>query len=153
MLTELPPAFLLTASFALGACVGSFLNVVVYRLPHGESIIHPRSRCPACQDTIPAWANVPILSWLYLRGRCRSCKSPISIRYPLVEIATATLFALLMLRWLEVGPGPRLLVDWLLASSLVGSSPTRLPTPGFPSELLWPGSLPVPAWSTHCSAW
>ena len=80
MLTELPPAFLLTASFALGACVGSFLNVVVYRLPHGESIIHPRSRCPACQDTIPAWANVPILSYVALAGRCRGCGGRISLR-------------------------------------------------------------------------
>jgi leader peptidase (prepilin peptidase)/N-methyltransferase len=139
MLTELPPAFLLTASFALGACVGSFLNVVVYRLPHGESIIHPGSRCPACQDAIPAWANVPILSWLYLRGRCRRCKSPISIRYPLVETATATLFALLMLRWLEVGPGPRLLVDWLLASSLVAVSLIDADHRIIPNEITYPG--------------
>jgi leader peptidase (prepilin peptidase)/N-methyltransferase len=76
----------------LGALVGSFLNVVIARLPEGESLVRPRSKCPSCGSMIPAYLNVPILSWLILRGRCASCKKPISIRYPVVEILTALLF-------------------------------------------------------------
>jgi leader peptidase (prepilin peptidase)/N-methyltransferase len=82
--------------FALGLVVGSFLNVVIHRLPRGESIIRPRSRCPACGHAIAAWENVPVLSYLWLRGRCRSCAAPIPLRYPLVEALTGVLFALLI---------------------------------------------------------
>src|SRR5512145_1441347 len=72
-----------------GATVGSFLNVVVARLPAGESVVHPRSRCPRCRSPIAWYDNVPVLSWLLLRARCRACGSPISARYPLVELAGA----------------------------------------------------------------
>ena len=75
----------------VGAVFGSFLNVVAYRLPRGESLSHPRSRCPQCQTQIKAYDNVPVLSWLALRGRCRSCRAPISARYPLVEAVTGLL--------------------------------------------------------------
>ncbi len=74
---------------AIGACFGSFLNVVIYRLPRGESLSHPGSRCPKCGCAIRLWDNIPVLSWLVLRGRCRNCREPISIRYPLVELAGA----------------------------------------------------------------
>jgi leader peptidase (prepilin peptidase)/N-methyltransferase len=77
----------------LGAIVGSFLNVVVYRLPRGESLATPASRCPSCETPIKPYDNVPIFGWLWLRGRCRSCGEPISPRYPLVEAATAALCA------------------------------------------------------------
>ena len=77
----------------LGVIVGSFLNVVVYRVPRGLSIVCPRSACPACAAPIAARDNVPLVSWLVLRGRCRHCSTPISIRYPLVEFTTAALFA------------------------------------------------------------
>lgn len=70
-----------------GALFGSFLNVCVYRLPRGESVVHPRSRCPNCGTMVAWYDNVPVLSWLILRGRCRSCAHPISIQYPLVELA------------------------------------------------------------------
>lgn len=103
-------------AFALGACVGSFLNVVVWRLPRGESVIHPRSRCPGCGDPIPAWANVPLLSYVVLRGRCRTCAARISIRYPLIEALTGAAFAALLL---VHGPSARLLVDWALAAALI----------------------------------
>jgi leader peptidase (prepilin peptidase)/N-methyltransferase len=76
-------------AFVLGACVGSFLNVVIHRLPRGESLVAPRSRCPSCGTEIAAYDNVPILSWLLLRGRCRRCGTAISFRYPLVELLTA----------------------------------------------------------------
>ncbi len=77
----------------LGAIVGSFLNVVIYRLPRGESLATPGSRCPSCETPIKPYDNVPIFAWLWLRGRCRSCREGISARYPLVEAATAALCA------------------------------------------------------------
>lgn len=83
----------------VGAIFGSFLNVVAYRLPRGESLSRPRSRCPQCQTPIKAYDNVPVLSWLALRGRCRSCRAPISARYPLVEAVTGLLCGLVVLRY------------------------------------------------------
>lgn len=73
-------------SFTVGAVVGSFINVVIARVPAGESIIHPRSRCPSCRTPITWWDNLPVLSWIVLRGRCRTCRTGISWRYPLVEL-------------------------------------------------------------------
>jgi leader peptidase (prepilin peptidase)/N-methyltransferase len=80
----------------VGAIFGSFLNVVAYRLPRGESLSRPRSRCPQCQTPIKPYDNVPVLSWLALRGRCRTCRAPISARYPLVEAMTGLLCALVV---------------------------------------------------------
>jgi leader peptidase (prepilin peptidase)/N-methyltransferase len=76
-----------------GLLVGSFLNVVAYRLPRGESLVKPRSRCPSCETPIKPYDNIPVISWLVLRGRCRHCGHPISVRYPLVEASTAALYA------------------------------------------------------------
>jgi leader peptidase (prepilin peptidase)/N-methyltransferase len=84
-----------------GLLVGSFINVVVYRIPKGESVVFPPSRCPKCEHQLRAWENIPVFSWLALGGRCSSCKAPIAIRYPLVELLTAALFALAIL---EFGP-------------------------------------------------
>ncbi|HVF56192.1 MAG TPA: prepilin peptidase [Pyrinomonadaceae bacterium] len=92
--TGLPFLFLLLAVAAVGAVIGSFLNVVIHRVPREESIVFPNSRCPSCGTAIRPYDNVPILSWLILRGRCRSCRAPISARYPAVEALTAALFAL-----------------------------------------------------------
>lgn len=80
-------------AFLFGSLVGSFLNVCIYRLPKEESIVFPGSHCPACQAAIRPWDNIPILSFLLLRGRCRACGSPIAWRYPLVESLTGILFA------------------------------------------------------------
>jgi leader peptidase (prepilin peptidase) / N-methyltransferase len=77
----------------LGACAGSFLNVVIWRVPRGESIVSPPSHCPRCGERIKARDNIPIVSWLLLRGRCRNCGEPISARYPLVEALVAVVFA------------------------------------------------------------
>jgi leader peptidase (prepilin peptidase)/N-methyltransferase len=86
--------FMLLFLFLLGACVGSFLNVVIWRLPRGESLISPGSHCPKCSRPLLWYDNLPIFGWLKLRGKCRFCKSPISPRYPIVETATAFLFVL-----------------------------------------------------------
>lgn len=77
-----------------GALIGSFLNVVVYRVPRGESVVSPPSACPACGHRIRGVDNIPVASWVVLRGRCRDCRSPIARRYPLVELGTALFFAL-----------------------------------------------------------
>lgn len=79
-------------AFGLGAIVGSFLNVVIHRYPREESVVFPPSRCPACGTLIKPYDNVPILAWLWLLGRCRACKAPISARYPLVELANALFY-------------------------------------------------------------
>jgi leader peptidase (prepilin peptidase)/N-methyltransferase len=76
-----------------GLIIGSFLNVVIYRLPRDESLTHPRSRCPSCATQLRAIDNIPVVSWLALRGRCHHCGAPISARYPLVELSTAVLYA------------------------------------------------------------
>jgi leader peptidase (prepilin peptidase)/N-methyltransferase len=87
------PFWLVVAGLA-GACVGSFLNVVIWRLPRRESLSHPGSHCPRCNQAIRWYDNLPILSWLLLRARCRRCRAPIALRYPFVEALTATLFVL-----------------------------------------------------------
>jgi leader peptidase (prepilin peptidase)/N-methyltransferase len=83
----------LTLCTVFGALIGSFLNVVIYRVPRGESVVSPPSACPCCGHPIRGIDNIPVLSWLILRGRCRDCSAPISRRYPLVELATALFFA------------------------------------------------------------
>jgi leader peptidase (prepilin peptidase) / N-methyltransferase len=89
-------AFAVLAAAVAGLLIGSFLNVVAYRLPRGESLSHPRSRCPGCDTPIAPHDNVPVLSWLLLRGRCRHCGTKISAQYPLVEATTAVLYALVV---------------------------------------------------------
>jgi leader peptidase (prepilin peptidase) / N-methyltransferase len=79
--------------FAFGCIVGSFLNVCIYRMPLGQSVVSPPSHCPHCNYSIPWYLNIPLVTWLYLRGRCRNCEAPIAIRYFLVELFTGVLFA------------------------------------------------------------
>jgi leader peptidase (prepilin peptidase)/N-methyltransferase len=85
-------------AFFLGAIIGSFLNVVIHRYPRGESIVFPPSRCPKCGTHIRAFDNIPVVSFLVLGGRCRSCRAPISIRYPLVELANGLFYLAIYLR-------------------------------------------------------
>ena len=152
-LGELPRWYQLGASFVLGSCVGSFLNVVVHRLPRGESLVRPRSRCPRCGWMLPAWANVPLLSYLALRGRCASCRQPISPRYPLVELVTGLLFAALTLRWLDWGLSARMFVDQGLAAALVAVTlidwerqiiPNAITLPGIAVGLVLAWLVPPP---------
>lgn len=91
-LTAVSPWILSLYAGAIGLVVGSFLNVVIHRLPRGVSVVTPRSRCPYCDGAIRARDNVPVLSWVLLRGRCRRCAAPISSRYPLTEALVGMLF-------------------------------------------------------------
>ena len=116
MLDGLPPWFLLTYVGVAGAVIGSFLNVVIARLPAGESLMRPRSRCPHCHVMIHWYDNVPVLSWLVLRARCRACRAPISIRYPLIELLMS---ALALAVFARVGPTWQLLVWLPLAAAML----------------------------------
>jgi leader peptidase (prepilin peptidase) / N-methyltransferase len=87
----------------LGLAVGSFVNVVIHRVPRGESLVSPGSRCPSCGTPIRPWHNIPVVGWLVLRGRCAACGAPIGVRYPLVEAGTAVLFVALALRLDNLG--------------------------------------------------
>lgn len=99
----IPDALWAVFAGLLGLAVGSFLNVVIYRVPVGMSVVSPASRCPNCGAAIRNRHNVPVLGWLVLRGKCYDCKAPISPRYPLVELATGLLFAGMTLRILHLG--------------------------------------------------
>jgi leader peptidase (prepilin peptidase)/N-methyltransferase len=98
-LATLPAGVFPIVAGVFGLLVGSFLNVVIHRLPRGESIVSPGSRCPACRRNIRPWENLPLLSWLLLRGRCAGCRAPISWRYPAVELLTGLIFAAIALRY------------------------------------------------------
>jgi leader peptidase (prepilin peptidase)/N-methyltransferase len=91
--------FCLFFVFILGLCIGSFLNVVIYRLPRGESITLERSQCASCGKQLRWYELIPLFSYLFLRGRCRTCHEPISLRYPIVELLTAITFALVFLQF------------------------------------------------------
>ena len=92
-------ALLIAVAALFGLAIGSFLNVVIWRVPRGESVVNPPSACPACGAAIRPRDNVPVVGWLLLRGRCRDCKSPISARYPLVELGTGVAFAIVAARF------------------------------------------------------
>ncbi|HEU4559726.1 MAG TPA: prepilin peptidase [Longimicrobium sp.] len=94
----MPDILLWVYAAVVGACVGSFLNVCIYRWPEGLSVIRPRSRCPVCETPIRARDNIPILGWLLLRGKCRECGARISVQYPLIELTTASLWVAAVLR-------------------------------------------------------
>lgn len=115
--------------FAIGASIGSFLNVVIYRLPAGISLLSPPSRCPSCFRRLKLYDNVPVLGWLWLRGRCRYCRTTISLRYPLVELISGLLYMALFLRfgWSLETPLYWGLVSWLVILTLIDIDTLTLP--------------------------
>jgi leader peptidase (prepilin peptidase) / N-methyltransferase len=108
-------------SAVLGLAIGSFLNVVIWRVPRKESVVRPASRCPQCDNPIRPLDNIPVVSWLLLRGKCRKCANPISVRYPMVEAACGLLFAAVAVRfgWSSELPAFLVLTASLLAISLI----------------------------------
>ena len=132
----LPPLFLEATCFLFGLVIGSFLNVVIARLPTGRSIARPPSACPACDAAIRWYDNLPVLSWLWLRGRCRACRAVISWRYPAVELLTAVLFALAAR---QLGPRLDLGPALLLLAALVAITGIDLDHQIIPDVITLPG--------------
>lgn len=132
MLAEAAFPLYVAGAFAFGLAIGSFLNVVAYRLPEGRSIVRPGSHCPACQRALAAWENVPLLSYVVLRGRCRGCGARISLRYPAVELGTGLLFAAVALRH---GLSPMAFVWMAFAAALVSAALVDLDHQIIPDEI------------------
>ena len=128
--------FLEAAMVWLGLCFGSFLNVCIYRLPRGKSVVAPRSACPHCGDQIPLYHNVPVLSWMILRGKCRSCKEPISPRYLIVELLMGALF---LVCYLHFGLTLAMLKCAVLGFLLLGLIFTDAETKLLPDAMTLPG--------------
>jgi leader peptidase (prepilin peptidase)/N-methyltransferase len=122
----------------LGAAVGSFLNVVIHRLPRGESLVKPRSRCPGCETTLRAVDNVPLVSWLVLRGRCRKCGTAISPRYPIVEAVTAAAFVAVAL---ARGVDSDLFLELPFAAMLVAVAAIDLEHRIIPNRIVVPAAI------------
>lgn len=129
----------------LGLLVGSFLNVVAYRVPRGESVVSPRSRCPSCETPIAPRDNVPVLSWLVLRGRCRHCGASISARYPLIEALTGLAFAAVVV---AVGVEAELALYLPFTALLIAVAAIDLEYRIVPNKLLAPAAVwAVVAWA------
>ena len=135
VLAELPRGLVAAWVVLLGATVGSFLNVVIARVPAGLSVVRPRSRCPRCQAGIAWYDNVPVVSWLVLRGRCRSCALPISIRYPVVEALVA---GAAWLAWSRHGLSLAALGELTFTALLLALAAIDLDTWLLPHALTWP---------------
>ena len=125
-----------TYIFLLGAVVGSFLNVVIARLPEGLSVVRPRSRCPKCESPIPWHLNIPVLSWVLLRGQCANCAQKISLRYPMIELLTAVLFLAVARRF---GQTEATVLGLILAGALIAITFIDLDIWEIPDEISLPG--------------
>ena len=145
-------------SFAMGCCLASFLNVCIWRIPRNESVVWPPSHCPKCNARIAWYQNIPILSWLALRGRCANCRQPISVRYTVVELLGGILFLLAYLQWampfffggspilglvparsLWLVPATWMLLTWLILMAFID-----LENFFFPTNLLYGGMVMGP---------
>src|SRR5262245_59986351 len=122
----------------VGAVIGSFLNVCIYRLPRRRSVVWPPSACAACGDELSWFDNVPLVSYAALRGRCRSCKAPISVQYPIVEAVTALMFAF---AWWYYGPGIALASRLVLGCALIVLFAVDLEHQLLPDAITLPGIL------------
>jgi leader peptidase (prepilin peptidase)/N-methyltransferase len=144
-------------SAVLGACIGSFLNVCIWRIPRDESVVTPRSHCPACNRLIPWYLNIPVISWVMLRGRCRWCRAPISARYIGVELLTAALFCVVFLQYAFETPmlGMVPLTDaalipiyWIFLAALVCGTFVDLDHMILPDSVTIGGMIAGPIFST-----
>ena len=129
-------AIFVAAAAYFGALIGSFLNVCIYRLPLGKPIALARSACARCQRQLSWFENIPVLSYLALRGRCRTCREPISIRYPIVELLTALMFAA---AWWYYGPGPLLISRLIFGCMLIVLFAIDLEHQLLPNAITLPG--------------
>ncbi|RMD72729.1 MAG: prepilin peptidase [Cyanobacteria bacterium J149] len=133
--------------FSFGASIGSFLNVVIYRIPEKISLVYPPSRCPKCKHPLGKTENIPVVGWLWLKGKCRWCHTPISPRYPLIEAMTGFFFVLIFqhfgFSWLTLGY--MAFISWLIALALIDfdtmTLPNSLTQSGLVLGLFWQGWL------------
>jgi leader peptidase (prepilin peptidase)/N-methyltransferase len=140
------PDILASAFVAItGAVVGSFLNVCILRLPGRRSLLHPSSSCPHCDRQLPWYENLPLLSWVFLRGRCAGCGERISVMYPLVELATAVTF---LATWRAFGPTPLLASRLVFLSALIVLAVTDLRERLLPNAVTLPGIVAGLVFST-----
>lgn len=144
------PLWLGGMGFLFGALVGSFLNVVIYRLPLEESVVFPPSHCPGCDAKILPWDNIPIISYLLLGAKCRHCKTHISLRYPAVELLTAVVFAAIALRF---GPSLETVIFCIFAAGLIVAGLVDVDHQIIPDEVslggLVMGLVAVPLWMIY----
>jgi leader peptidase (prepilin peptidase)/N-methyltransferase len=152
MARMMPIALWASLAGLLGLAIGSFLNVVIYRVPAGESIISPPSRCPSCGHEIRNRHNVPVLGWLVLRGRCFDCEAPISARYPVVEALTAALFVLVTLRVLHLHLAPTLPAYLYFAAAGIALAMIDLDHKRLPDRIVLPSYVVVAILLTIASA-
>lgn len=134
-MNQFPMAPVLVLAGVLGLLVGSFLNVVIHRVPRSLSVVRPPSACPTCAMELKPWHNVPVVSWLVLRGRCAGCRSPISARYPFVELLTAVLFVAVTARF---GLTPALPAYLYLAAVAVALAMIDLDVKRLPDRIVLP---------------
>jgi len=144
-------------AFIFGACIGSFLNVCIYRIPAAVSIVHPGSRCPHCQTMIPFYDNIPIISYLLLMGRCRTCRTRISVRYPAIELLTG-LFAVACS--VSFGPTLQSLAVFAFLATLIVVTfidldhriiPDAISLPGIPIFFLFSFAIPGITWQSSAA--
>jgi leader peptidase (prepilin peptidase) / N-methyltransferase len=138
MTFELPLPLQIVFAAAFGAVIGSFLNVCIYRLPQKLSIVWPASACPHCRRQLSWYENIPVVSFLALRGRCRTCREPIGVRYPIVEALTAAMFAA---AWWYYGPGPLLASRLVFGCALIVLFAVDLEHQLLPNAITLPGIL------------
>jgi leader peptidase (prepilin peptidase)/N-methyltransferase len=144
---------LLLLVLLLGLAVGSFLNVVIHRVPRGESVVSPASRCPRCGTPIRARHNIPVLGWLILRGRCADCGTPISVRYPLVELGTGLLFAALTWRLDRLGRLPAVPAYLWFAAIGIALALIDLELRKLPNAIVLPSYPVIAVLLTGAAAW
>ncbi len=135
--------FLTVTAGLLGACIGSFLNVVIYRLPREDCQVHKptRSFCPNCKDQIPWYLNIPVFSWLFLLGKCRNCKLPISWRYPGIELLTAVFFVWIWVTFGSVPTWPLAVSYWIMISIFISATFIDFELMIIPDELTIGGTI------------
>ncbi len=128
--------------FVFGCCIGSFLNVCIWRVPRGMSVVSPPSHCPKCDHEITPLENIPLLSWIFLQGRCSACHEPITIRYFLVELVTGLLFALIFLKVTAAGDPLTLLAPFFVMTAiLICSAFTDCELGIIPNEFTYTGMI------------
>ncbi len=131
-----PASIYIALSFIFGCVIGSFLNVCIWRLPQDRSIVHPPSSCPQCNSPIAWYDNVPLISFIILRARCRACGAPISWRYPVIEALSGVLCSLLMWRY---GPGVPFIIYYFLSAALIVVTFIDIDHQIIPNEIALPG--------------